>query len=113
MEVNPRVPACVKSAFESGIDWADVIVCEYLKKPHTTYEMSREVYLRFLGVEILWFLKSKNRWKTFPNWFKFWGRNIFYQDMSDWSDPLPFICGTIGNIIKQFSPKFRKAKSGI
>ena len=113
MEVNPRVPACVKSAFESGIDWADVIVCEYLKKPHTTYEMSREVYLRFLGVEIIWFLKSKNRWKTFPNWFKFWGRNIFYQDMSDWSDPLPFICGTIGNIIKQFSPKFRKAKSGI
>ena len=113
MEINPRVPACVKSAFMSGIDWADVIVGEYLKKHHKKYEMEKEVYLRFLGFELLWFLKSKNKWHTKPNWFKFFGSKIFYQDMSDWSDPLPFILGTIGNIKKLISPKFRKTKAGI
>ena len=113
MEINPRVPACVKSAFASGIDWADVIVGEYLKKSHKVYQMNREVYLRFLGVEVLWFLKSENKWHTKPNWFNFFGKDIFYQDMSDWTDPMPFIRGTIGNIKKQLSPEFRKSKAGV
>lgn len=113
MEINPRVPACVKSAFASGIDWAEVIEGEYLKKPHRVYTMEKEVYLRFLGVEILWFLKSDNKWHAKPNWFKFFGRDIFYQDMSDWSDPMAFIRGTIGNIKKQLSSEFRKSKAGV
>lgn len=113
MEINPRVPACVKSAFASGIDWAEVIEGEYLKRPHRVYTMEKEVYLRFLGVEILWFLKSDNKWHAKPNWFKFFGRDIFYQDMSDWSDPMAFIRGTIGNIKKQLSSEFRKSKAGV
>ena len=113
MEINPRVPACVKSAFASGIDWADVIVSEYLNKPHRKYRMEREVYLRYLGMEILWFVHSKSKLKTKPNWFRFFGRKIYYQDMSDWTDPMPFIRGTIGNIKKQLSPEFRKAKAGV
>ena len=75
--------------------------------------MEKEVYLRFLGVEILWFLKSDNKWHAKPNWFKFFGRDIFYQDMSDWSDPMAFIRGTIGNIKKQLSSEFRKSKAGV
>ena len=110
MEINPRVPACVKSAFASGIDWADVIVSEYLKKPHGTYKMDKEVYLRHLGFEVLWFMGSKNRWKTKPNWFKLLGSNIYYQDMSDWSDWMPFIRGSWGNVKKQMDPEFRKSK---
>ena len=112
MEINPRVPACVKSAFASGIDWADVIVSEYLGKEHQRYSMGREVYLRHLGFETLWFAYSKNRWKTTPNWFKLIGSNIYYQDMSSWLDPMPFIRGSWGNIKKQLDPKFREAKSG-
>ena len=112
MELNPRVPACVKSCFASGIDWADVIVGEYLKNPHKSYKMGKEVYLRHLGFEVLWFAGSKNKWKTKPNWFKLIGNNIFYQDMSDWTDWMPFIRGSWGNIKKQMDPEFRKAKAG-
>lgn len=112
MELNPRVPACLKTTFEAGIDWADIIVSEYLKHPHPAYAMRHKVYLRHLGFEVLWFFYSKKRFKTKPNWFRFFGKNIFYQDMSCWSDPLPFFFGTIGNVAKQFSPKFRKTKSG-
>ncbi len=113
MELNPRVPACVKSAFASGVDWADVIVNEYTKKPHKTYNMEKSVYLRHLGFDVLWFLDSKNRWSTKPNWFRFLGKNIFYQDMSDWTDPKPFFYGTWGNVKKMMDPSFRKSKKGV
>lgn len=113
MEINPRVPACVKSAFASGIDWADVIVSEYLRIAHAKYQKEHEVYLRHLGFEVLWFINSKNRWKTKPNWFKFIGKNIFYQDMSDISDWMPFIRGSLGNIKRQLDPEFRKSKNGL
>lgn len=112
MELNPRVPACVKSAFASGIDWSDIIVGEYLHKEHKTYKMEKEVYLRHLGFELLWFIASKSKWHTKPNWFKFIGKNIYYQDMSDWTDWGPFVLGTLGNIIKLLDPSFRKSKSG-
>lgn len=112
MEINPRLPACVKTCFASGIDWADIILCECFGLPHKKYTMQKEVYLRHLGFEMLWFFYSKNRWKTKPNWFKLIGRHIHYQDMSGWSDPLPFLFGTFGNIKKQLSSDFRKTKSG-
>ena len=112
MEINPRVPACVKSAFISGIDWADIIVSEYLNRPHKQYSAKEGYYLRHLGFECLWFAYSKNRFKTKPNWFKLFGSKVFYQDMSGWDDPMPFFLGLFGNFMKQLSPKFRKAKNG-
>ena len=112
MEINPRIPACLKTSFASGIDWADVILSQYTKQQHPVYKVEKQVFLRHLGFDVLWFFYSKRRFKTKPNWFKFFGRKIYYQDISGLSDPLPFILGTIGNIKKQFSPSFRKAKAG-
>lgn len=112
MELNPRLPACTKTSYASGIDWADVIVSEYLGVKHPSYKMNKRVFLRHLGFEALWFYYSKNKFTTKPSWFKFFGRNIFYQDMNGWSDPMPFIRGTWGNLKKQLSPEFRKSKAG-
>ena len=112
MELNPRLPACVKAVFEAGIDWAEIIVNDYLGLPQKQYEYKEGEFLRHLGFETLWFFYSKNRWKTKPNWFKLVGRHIHYQDMSDWTDPMPFLKGTWGNIKKQLNPDFRKAKAG-
>lgn len=100
MELNPRVPACVKCAIEAGIHWGEIIVNGYLGIPQTQYEYKEGEYLRHLGFETLWFLKSPNRFKTKPSWFKFFGKHIHYQDMSDWSDLSPFISGTVRNIKK-------------
>jgi len=105
MELNPRVPACVKCALEAGIPWGQIIVNEYLGRPHKTFVYKEGEFLRHFGFEILWFLKSPNRFKTKPNWFKFFGRHIHYQDMSDWSDPMPFIRGSFRNIKKVFTQK--------
>lgn len=99
MEINPRVPACIKSPIAAGVNWAKVIVEGYLDQPITDFQYRENVILRHLGLDVLWFIKSPMRWHTKPNWFKFFGKDVYYQDMSDWSDPMPFIAGTWRNVI--------------
>ncbi len=103
MELNPRVPACVKCAIEAGIHWGEIIVNGYLHQPQKDYSYKEGEFLRHLGFETLWFLKSPNRFRTNPNWFKFFGKHIHYQDMSDWTDLKPFFVGTIRNLKKVLS----------
>lgn len=112
MEINPRLPACVKSTFAAGIDWGNVLINEYQGENHPCFKMEKEVFLRHFGMEMLWFFHSKKRFTTKPSWFKFLGKKVFYQDASCWTDPLPFIYGTLGNFMKQLSPEFRKSKAG-
>lgn len=105
MELNPRVPACVKCVIEAGVHWGEIIVNDYLGNPQKNYEYKEGEFLRHLGFETLWFLKSPNRFKTKPNWFKLIGPHIHYQDMSDWTDPLPFLIGTLHNVKKILNHK--------
>lgn len=112
MEINPRIPACVKSAFKSGIDYATMIADNALGKQLKDYHYIPGKHLRHLGFEMLWFWKSPDRFKAKPNWFKIWGKDLYYQDLS-WKDIMPFIYGTWGNIIKLRNSEFRKAKSGL
>lgn len=110
MEINPRIPACIQMGFASGINWAEIIMNGYMDLPQKEYKYKEGEYLRHLGLEILWYKHADNR-RVKPNWFKFFGRHIHYQDMSDWTDPMPFIWGTIQNIKKMSNPQFKKAKS--
>lgn len=98
MEINPRVPACIKSPIAAGVNWAQVIVEGALNRPATEFDYKQGVVLRHLGLDVLWFLQSPERWRSKPRWFRFFGNNVHYQDMSGWSDPLPFICGTWRNV---------------
>lgn len=109
MEINPRVPACIKSPIAAGVNWAQVIVEGYMNKEPTTFDYREGVVLRHLGLDVLWFIKSPNRWHTNPGWFKFFGKNVHYQDMSDWTDPMPFLCGSWRNIKNVISGHGKKA----
>lgn len=111
MELNPRVPACVKAVVASGTDWPNIILNEYMGKPYVKPIFKPGILLKHLGMEALWFVYSKNRFKTKPALWKVLGRKIYYQDL-DIGDPMPFIWGTWHNIKKQLSPSFRKSKSG-
>lgn len=111
MELNPRVPACVKAVVVSGVDWPNIILNEYMGKPNVKPTLKPGILLKHLGMEALWFVYSKNRFKTRPSLLKVFGRNVYYQDL-DWYDPMPFIKGTWHNFKKQLSPSFRKSKSG-
>ena len=108
MEINPRIPACVRSAFESGVDYATMIADATLGKPLREYRYSSGKHLRHLGFDVLWFLKSPTRFKTKPSWFKFFGKNLYYQDWICGDFPA-FFWGTWGNFKKQMNPEFRKS----
>ncbi len=112
MEINPRFPACLKSATESGIDYANILVDYTLGNPPKKYEYKPGAKLRHIGFECLWFISSKNRFKTNPNWFNWISPRLYFQDFS-FSDPLPFIFLTLRNIKKLFNSNLIKEKSGI
>lgn len=112
IEINPRIPACIKSAILSGMDYGTMIADVSANKILREYEYKPGQKLRHIGFEILWFIYSKNRFSAKPSWFKWVDRNLTFQDFS-WRDPLPFFYGTIGNIKKQMSPEFRNAKKGL
>lgn len=109
MEINPRVPACLKSAIVSGIDWGEILVDCALDNPIKHYDYKPGIVLRHLGFEILWFKESPKRFKTKPNWFHFFGKKIYYQDL-DISCIRSFITGTYGNIKSLSSPQFMDDK---
>jgi len=112
IEINPRITACIRASFASGIDFSEVIVNHALGFPIPQYIYRPGKYLRYFGLELAWFFKSKNRFRTKPGWFSFFGRNIVYQDGSP-RDPLPFLVGLVSGILKQMNPEFRKSKSGL
>lgn len=113
MEINPRLPACIKGSIVAGIDWGEILVNGALGLPQKQYKYKEGVVLRHLGLDMLWFLHAENRWHAKPNWFKFFGRKIYYQDMNGILDPMPFLTGTWSNVKKLFDPEFRKAKKGV
>lgn len=112
MEINPRFPACLKSAVESGIDYSAIQVDYSLEKPIKNYVYRPGAKLRHIGFEVLWFISSKNRFRTKPNWFCWISPRLYFQDFS-LSDPLPFFFGTWGNVRKILGTNLIKEKSGI
>jgi len=111
MEINTRITGSIKAGIESGVDYAQMIVEQELGKKVTLYKSTSGLILRQVSLELMWFLYSKNseRFSSKPNWFKFFGKNIRYQD-GQWSDPLPMIAGLISGAKKLISPSFRKSK---
>ena len=81
IEINPRVPASLKGATISGINFPEIILSDCLGLSIPNYEYSANKIMRYLGTDLIWFIKSANRFKAKPNWFSFFGKNIYYQDI--------------------------------
>ena len=111
MEINPRIPACIRSAFKSGTDFATMIADATQGLPLREYIYTPGKHLRHLGFDVLWFLKSPDRFRAKPSWFQFIGKDIYYQDWLRGNFGA-FFWGTWGNFKKQMNPEFKKAKSG-
>lgn len=98
MEINPRVSGSVKIVFESGADQAKQILEMALGQevtPQLTYEVGRR--LRCTQTDLLWFIKSPNRFKAEPSWFSIRKTkdHTFY-----WSDPLPWFAFSLSGLFK-------------
>lgn len=81
IEINARVPASLKGAAISGINFPEIIALDSVGLDIPTYSYSPGKVMRYMGIDLMWFLKSANRFKTNPSWFSFCGQNIYYQDI--------------------------------
>lgn len=107
MEINPRITGSVKICYSAGVDFSRQIVEDYLKLPVTTYKSYKKgKYLRYLHTDILWLLKSKDRFKCKPSWFDF--RNSTDQ-IWNFKDPLPWFAYTIAGFVKLKEDKKKRS----
>lgn len=107
MEINPRVTGSVKICFMAGVNFAEQILSDYLNNEVPQYLNYKEgLYLRAFHSDVLWLLKSKNRFKTKPCWFS-WRKT---KDQI-WSikDPLPWFTYSIQGVLK-YKKEMKKRK---
>lgn len=99
IEINPRVPASLRGAAISGVNFPALIAADALGMPPKNYEYRPGKTLRYLGLDLMWFISSPQRFSATPSWFKFWGKDIYYQEggMKDWK---PMISSLIANFNK-------------
>lgn len=97
MEINPRITGSVKICFEAGVNFAKMIVDDYLKKEVKPQFEVKHKFLRYIHTDILWFLKSKNRFSCKPSWFSF--KNTTDQIFS-WADLWVFFAFTLQGFTK-------------
>lgn len=89
MEINPRVSGSVKIAFVSGVDQARQMLELAYGEPVTQYKDYKiGQRLRCSQTDVLWFIKSPNRFKSKPSWFSI--KNTADHTFS-WDDPLPWL----------------------
>lgn len=112
IEINPRVPASLRGAEMSGVNFPEIIISDSLGKPIPHYAYITGKYLRFLGLDLAWFMASPKRFSCNPSWFRFFGKDIYYEDggLRDLPSMLTYIWS---GIKKQLSPEFRKTKAGL
>lgn len=81
IEINPRVPASLRAADIAGINFPEIICCDLLGQDLPTQRYKTNMYLRYFGLDIMWFLHSPHRFHTSPSWFCSIGHNFYFQDI--------------------------------
>ena len=109
IEINPRVPSSFQAAFAADVDFGKVFVADEFNEPMPKFEYKIGKQVRWMGLDVMWFLFSKDRFKFKPSWFNFFGKEVSYHDGA-WNDPLPMLAGMFAGALKYLNPNFRKAK---
>ena len=110
MEINPRIPACFRITLAAGIDFPSMIASLAMGgKVAKVDGYKRDVYLRYFPLDVLWFLKSPERFRAQPSFFKFFGRDLSDQIIS-LRDPGPMLGFCLENFISLFDWEARKTR---
>lgn len=98
MEINPRVSGSVKVVLKSGVNIAEQIIQLAMGQEVTPYlNYKKDVRMRCLHTDLLWFIKSPNRFHSSPSWFSW--KNTSDQ-IFDIKDPWPFFTFSMEAVLK-------------
>ena len=106
MEINPRITGSVKICYEAGVNFSKLILQDFKGETvDEAFNTNFGVQLRYMHTDILWFLKSKDRFRCTPSWFNF--KNSVHQIFS-WDDLWPAVTYTIQGFGKFFKDKKKR-----
>lgn len=106
MEINPRITGSVKICYAAGVNFSKLILQDYKgEEVEKAFNTNYGVQLRYMHTDILWFLKSKDRFRCNPSWFNF--KNCVHQIFS-WDDPWPAVTFTIQGFAKFIKDKKKR-----
>lgn len=98
MEINGRTSACVKICQLAGINIAKCMIELSLgKNVENQQPPFKDVRMRCIHTDFLWFLKSKTRFKSKPSWFN---NHHTHDQIYDFFDPIPFFAYSIQAITR-------------
>lgn len=105
IEINPRVLACSKIGFMCGVNQAlQTLQLEFGEEVMPYMKYKSDMRLRMSQTDILWFLKSPERFKAKPSFFSI--KNTKDQ-MFTWDDPLPWFAFLVKGM-KRYSKEIKK-----
>jgi predicted ATP-grasp superfamily ATP-dependent carboligase len=91
MEINPRFTRSIQICISAGIDFPYLLYRMAVgEEVPPTFDYRAGVYLRYLPADIMWFIRSPDRFRARPSFFRVLGRDLNYEIMS-LSDPGPFL----------------------
>lgn len=112
IEINPRVPSSLQGADAAGVDFGLVYKTDLFGGTLPEFNYKEGQQIRWFGLDVMWFIFSPKRFCFKPSWFKFFGKDVSYQDGS-FSNPLPMLVGCLAGVIMYLHPKVWKAKFGM
>lgn len=107
IEINPRASHAITIGFLSGFNLCQQILEDAYDLPVTRFDKSdTSLCLRIGQTDMLWFLKSKNRFKKSPGRL---GYKKVREQMFYWDDPLPWFAFLLEGL-KDFRKKMKEKK---
>ena len=107
LEINPRINGTAKICFKCGVDLALQLLEEAAGGEITEIaDYQSGVYLRYVHMDVMWFLKSKNRFSAKPSFFSF--KNTV-DEIFSWEDLKPFFVYSITAVKKLISDKKKRS----
>lgn len=110
MEVNPRFTRTIRVLVEAGIDYPYELYRLALgQEPGERHEYSEDVYLRYLPADLVWFLRSPERFRARPSFFRFISKGLHYEE---WSlrDPLAGVGFWGSLLLDMIDPAARRSR---
>ena len=104
MEINPRFPDSLRAAFLAGLDPVEMMYrMAHGDEPEPQLDYREGAYLRFLPGDLMWFIRSPDRFKQFGSWCRFLARDMHYTILS-LRDPT----ATLGYLLENLSVLFSR-----
>ena len=108
MEVNPRFTRSIKILVEAGLDFPWFLYqLARGENVEPCFDYRKGLYMRYLLSDCMWFLRSSERFRTRPSFFRFFGRDQC-GEIFDWTDPAPAVAHVLGKTMKLFNARQRQ-----